>query len=706
MSDGESDRESEDDDREEEGRHYLLFNALFTLAPLGRIRSIVEEFPESVECDPEAEDIGGNKWCSALHRATSGAGLDVILYLATQNPEALKTRDRNGRLPLHLAVIHRAELPVVRALVDMYPDALREPVDDKTGHLPLHCALLNGYTGIHEGVLIDVERHSRPDVTAFLVRRYPAAVRVRTPNGHLPLHLAFAAADIGDDGLPAVGVADSDADSDDDDDFDPDDDDFDPDDDDFDPDDGDEYMRDGDVPYEATPLVVVKALLEAWPDSVRKTDPRGRLALHLACMNKVTSPDVIRRLQKAWPSSLVRRDVEKGYLPIHYATLSGTQIGVVSFLATKRPRSVSEPTDKGNLPLHLHLMSLGHRHGNQLDSIELVRLLVSHCPLSVRHMCGRWGGALALHLAVSYGASLDVVQFLVQTWHESLHVKNNYGWLSLHLAVRDSESLDLVRFLVEQCPPSVQMRTDDEWSTVLHIAAHYSRKLEIVQFVHQSWPDALREQSDDGCTPLHEATQGSFWGNRALVRLEIIRYFLDQLPGLVEETNRRGYLPLHFAAASHATPDVIRLLVERGPKYLLLARLHDDGEVALHMAVAHNVHHGAPLDVVETLVELCPKALQVADKRGFLPLHESVYVFCVRFDPPHLWDLRMPMIRHLVKAWPQALEVQDGAGRIPLLVAAESNATLDVLFHLLTSGPQSISGRRRGQSRAKHPQLS
>jgi hypothetical protein len=235
---------------------------------------------------------------------------------------------------------------------------------------------------------------------------------------------------------------------------------------------------------------------------------------------------------------------------------------------------------------------------------------------------------------------------------------------------------------------------------------HDSNKLEIVQFVHQSWPDALREKSEGGCTPLHEATKGSFWRSRAVVRLEIIRYFLDQLPCLVEETNRRGCLPLHFAAGSHATPDVIRLLVERGPTSLLLARLHDDGEVALHKAVAHNVHHGSPLDVVQFLVELCPKALQVADKRGFLPLHESVYVFCVRFDPPHLWDLRMPMIRHLVKAWPQALEVQDGAGRIPLLVAAESNATLDVLFHLLTSGPQSISGRRRGQSRAKHPRLS
>jgi Ankyrin repeats (3 copies) len=64
-------------------------------------------------------------------------------------------------------------------------------------------------------------------------------------------------------------------------------------------------------------------------------------------------------------------------------------------------------------------------------------------------MCGRWGGALALHLAVSYGA---VVQILVQTWRESLHVKNNCGVLALHLAVRDSESLDFVRFLVEQCP--------------------------------------------------------------------------------------------------------------------------------------------------------------------------------------------------------------------------------------------------------------
>ena len=40
---------------------------------------------------------------------------------------------------------------------------------------------------------------------------------------------------------------------------------------------------------------------------------------------------------------------------------------------------------------------------------------------------------------------------------------------------------------------------------------------------------------------------------------------------------------------------------------------------------------------------------------------------------------------------PQALEVKDSVGRIPLLVAAESNASLEVLFLMLGSGPQTVA---------------
>ena len=125
------DEEEEEDEDEDDGRD-RLFEALNGYLDLDRIRSIVEAHPGSVRCDPDPETNGG--WCSALHMVIGAAGdRDEVQYVAQHNPHALQTRDRYGRLPLHLAVMYRARLPVVKMLAEMYPQALQEPIADKSG---------------------------------------------------------------------------------------------------------------------------------------------------------------------------------------------------------------------------------------------------------------------------------------------------------------------------------------------------------------------------------------------------------------------------------------------------------------------------------------------------------------------------------------------------------------------------------------------
>lgn len=225
--------DEEDDVGEEEGTpdaRRRLMDALVEGATLDRIRSVVEAHPDSVECVIDAK--GNGDWCSALRMAIFvEADYDVVDYLAQRNPDALRARDHRGRLPLHLAIIYRPRLSVVRMLVEMYPQALRETIDDKTGHLPLHCAFLDRCEEDKDDDRISVERHGRPDVTVFLILQHPEAVRARTANGHLPLHLAFA----DDSGMPFLRWA---------------------------------AMRD-----QAAPIEVVSALLAAWPDSVFQNGP-------------------------------------------------------------------------------------------------------------------------------------------------------------------------------------------------------------------------------------------------------------------------------------------------------------------------------------------------------------------------------------------------------------------------------------------------
>jgi hypothetical protein len=109
------------------------------------------------------------------------------------------------------------------------------------------------------------------------------------------------------------------------------------------------------------------------------------------------------------------------------------------------------------------------------------------------------------------------------------------------------------------------------------------------------------------------------------------------------------------------------------------------------------------------VADQAPEALQGADHRGFLPLPEAVSTSRGPFRSP-LWECRMPVVRHLVKALPPALEIKDGSGRIPLRVAAEADAPLEGLLHLLTGVQLSLGGcgrlRSRSPRRSQRPRLS
>lgn len=73
------------------------------------------------------------------------------------------------------------------------------------------------------------------------------------------------------------------------------------------------------------------------------------------------------------------------------------------------------------------------------------------------------GGAewLPLHVAVYYGVSVDVVQFLLETYGEAVSLKNGRGMLPLHLAVtcpltvNVEEKLQVVQLLLQTFPESL-----------------------------------------------------------------------------------------------------------------------------------------------------------------------------------------------------------------------------------------------------------
>lgn len=113
------------------------------------------------------------------------SSLEVVRFMFEQCPVAIRIRDREGDLPLHLAV-SIAPFHVVQFLVEKYPEAVMEKGSD--GWLPLHDAA--------ERFDDDGSEFEKLLIVKLLIDRYngPAdhcnGLKVLDASGNLPLHCA------------------------------------------------------------------------------------------------------------------------------------------------------------------------------------------------------------------------------------------------------------------------------------------------------------------------------------------------------------------------------------------------------------------------------------------------------------------------------------------------------------------------------------
>jgi Ankyrin repeats (many copies)/Ankyrin repeats (3 copies) len=639
-------------------------------ATIDEIRQYVDQHPESVRT---STDRG-----YALHRAVRNRpnDLELITFLVEQHPPALHEKDRDGCLPLHAAIDAAVGVGTIRYLVEKGPRALRVRCS-QWGDLPVHCALR-----------ADPDAYGTPRARAAVLRclaeKWPESLEEGTRDGTPPLHLLFA-----------------------------------------------EDAKDDPDPLPTAPEPeLVRSLLRLCPASVRKTDGNGRTVLHKAARNPATSLEVIRVLVQEWHGALRARETRMGYLPLHHALEAEMPWTVTKHLIEQWPPSVQEKTETGKIALHyllLHLRRLDDQDDDDdenpdggeggegesddddseqdggddedddnPDAVSMVRNLVRRWPQSVREETNE--GFVALHLAAHIHMPTSVLRYLVRQWRGSVRAASRKGWLPLHRAVEHGASLRAIRFLVRQFPQSVRLATNKGGLLPLHLALVDEAPPGTVQFLVRQWPHSLQVETRDGSIALHLAVSrpDDFNSNRSYW-LNVTRFLVEQHPPSVHVTNRASLLPLHLAAASQAAVEVVRLLVEHAPASAM-AR-DPDGCLPIHLASSRGV---PSVELVRYLADHSPLSVRTPDPRGLLPLHKSL----TKRDPAwSFWRSQLPVVRVLVDAFPASLLAQDDDGRIPLLVAAESDASLDVLLYLLTKNPLSIRGRVFTSSRTKRPRL-
>jgi ankyrin repeat protein len=563
-----------------------------------------------------------------LHLVGSRSGLDDVRALVEAYPQALRERDQNGNLPLHCAFDQSASPDVIRHLLLEYPESIREP--SARGVLPVRAALRR--YGVRGGI----------PLVKLVVEMWPEGLGEKDESGRTPLHEAT-------NKLP--------------------------------------------------PPLVLTYLAGQCPAALREKDREGRLPLHfngsLASAFSVREEELLMAAQalvQAWPGGLRERS-HRGDLPLH-AAAQFQCVGLARLYVEHFPRSVRERASDGAIPLHRASVARGP---------DVARYLVHAWPESVRET--DFAGLTPLHTASRYvqgtdpfgdskvsivESRIETVRFLLQAWTGAARVRANDGSLPLHCAA-PAAKLETVQLLVDAYPESVHAVTNDGRSP-LHCACdestlrsweeddewHAERKA-VLGFLLERWEDSIRLPCRQGFLPVHYAAQ-------RMVTSATVRFLVEKCPESVGMSTGDGSLPIHLAVASplavaagtFPTLHMVRFLVGQMPRSLLIP--DSNGSLPLHSSLTSK--EPSP-EIVQFLVEHSPGALHVTNSAGSLPVHVAAS------------QAKCPLkaFTMLVESYPEALQAKDGHGMLPFQIAAGNDLALDVVFYLVKKWPAGASTR-------------
>jgi hypothetical protein len=306
-------------------------------------------------------------------------------------------------------------------------------------------------------------------------------------------------------------------------------------------------------------LSLVKVLVGAFPEALQEPTPRRLLfPLNLALDSAWACPDVVQYVFETYPAALVVGDDDAMGVrhPLHrklQRTFKGDpseHLKVVQFLAKTIPHVLSERDQHGRLPLHYAAK----------DNVPLVvaKYVLEQHPGAVHEADG--SRLVPFQYGVKYGTTVEHLRMLSEAWPDSISANDDGedGYTPLHRAVnRRDIQWDVLRCLAEAAPGSAHVRSAHGGLLPLHVAVSSPSifkagedPLELAQYVVDLWPEAVLERDDDnanGELPIHRAI-------RLNAPLSLVEFLFERCPESVWETDAKGRLPLHLAAARTAEP--------------------------------------------------------------------------------------------------------------------------------------------------------
>ena len=438
-----------------------------------------------------------------------------------------------------------------------------------------------------------------------------------------------------------------------------------------------------------------KALIEDHNADVKATDDIGRTALHFATGSWME--------QEPWGCEIASENT-----PLNSE--------LIRVLLSKDPKGARREDNSVNLPLHCALIS-------GTDSVETIKLLVESYKRSLKIVTQ---DGIPLHIALSYGASNDVIRYLINACPNSVHTRVGDDVIDdddydddddddnddddeedddddddeeeeedddddddneddNHAAVDDANDGD---------PDAVPAfaGANEAAAVVDAIVAPIRRRLPLhLAFSPKISLDIIKLLNVDGYFENGDLLLHKACSSRA--PYEVTSYIFDLFPEGARELDSKGRLCFHLACGGLSNNyDVIKMLFDYFPGAVKVIDPRFQC-FPLHSACSAAFHD---INVIKLLLDYFPEAIKVKDENGHLPLHLACKAY----------SHNLAVIKLLFDAYPDAInerckdvvhsimyDYDSGAGKLAIHLAATVNTTVKVIEFLFDAHRESIKAK-------------
>jgi hypothetical protein len=427
------------------------------------------------------------------------------------------------------------------------------------------------------------------------------------------------------------------------------------------------------------------------PEQVREIDDQDLFgahtndrftALHFAAKSPMSGKDsrlVIAQLLEMYPDAASIPNPADNSFPLHYLCENTSKVHWLKDIKpvyNAYPQAVLAQDCNGRTPLHRATTMCEAR-----DVPLPPNCTPTSSSVSIRSIESVPSMATSLRsVASSVDPAGSIIQNIVALHSQVASIQDVYGKLPFHYVAEFGENWDAnVQCLHDAYPTALSTRTNAQSGNNLpiHLAAsNPDARFSLISKIVELHPRGVSLGNRKGKLPLHLACEsGKDWGGG-------FECIYNAYPNAINipEDNERRWLPLHFiVACPDSSLELIEMVMKLNP--YAANRLDGNNKTVLHLAVESGKDWNGG---IELLFGANPEAIQVEDTSGKIPLVSALLTYCHGKNNNNE-ESASPELGESDKLDDTIAQVDDDELIGPHL------AQVNVLYHLLKAAPHVLN---------------